>query len=185
MDSEPQPRIDREEAKWLARREELERAERPVVEDLQAAGIPVDSAWNLYDYPEMGEVAYPILLNHLSQDYPDRILEGIARAFTKDVVRRHWRELLDLYLQESRPDAMDGLAATLSRYAVRDHYEDLLAILRNEALGETRIYFLRPVNRIGNRIKTGQGRAVIGSLEHDPVLGKEATAILTGRSRSQ
>jgi hypothetical protein len=184
-DPEYRAQVDREEARRQTRRDELERAERPVAADLQSAGIPVDSAWNLYEYPEMGETAYPILLKHLSQDYPDRILEGIARAFTKDVVRRHWQELLNLYLNESRPEAMDGLAATLSRYAVREHYEDLLAILDNEALGETRIYFLRPVNRIGNRIKTDQGRAVIETLEHDPVLGKEATAILTGRSRSQ
>ena len=54
----------------------------------------MDSARKLYKYPELGEIAYPILLKHLRLDYPDRILEGIASAFTKDVARRHWQELL-------------------------------------------------------------------------------------------
>ena len=48
----------------------------------------------------------------------------------------------------------------------------------------SRIYFVRPINRIGNRIKEGQGRAVVEALADDPVLGKEATAVLKGRSRS-
>ena len=83
--------VDGQEAEHRARREELCRAERPLVAALQAAGIPVNSAWELYEYPELGEKAYPLLLNHLRLDYPDRILEGIARAFTKDVARRHWQ----------------------------------------------------------------------------------------------
>ena len=183
-DPEYRARVDREEAQRRARRDELSRAERPLVAELQAAGIPVDSAWNLYEHPEMGEVAYPILLKHLRNDYPDRVLEGIARGFTKDSVRRHWQELLDLYVTEDRPEARDGLAATLSRHAVRAQYEDLLAILDNEALGETRIYFLRPVNRIGNRMAPGRGRQVIERFANDPELGREATAILQGRARN-
>lgn len=41
--------------------------------------------------------------------------------------------------------------------------------------------FLRPINRIGNRLKPDQGRAVMEPLAADPVLGREATAILNGR----
>ncbi len=176
--------VDRQEAERRARREELERAERPLVDDLRAAGIPVGSAWELYQHPELGETAYPLLVEHLRLDYPDRILNGIARGFTKAAARRHWHELLSLYLAEDRAEARDGLAATLSGCAVRNHYADLIAILENEALGETRIYFLRPVNRIGNRMGASAGRKVIKRFANDPQLGTEASRILQGRGRN-
>lgn len=183
-DPEYKASVDRQEAEHQARREELTRAEQPLVADLQAAGIPVDSAWELYKYPELGETAYPLLLKHLGLVYPDRILEGIARAFTKNVARRHWQELLDIYLTDGRPEVRDGLAATLSGCAVGAHYEDLVAILDDDALGETRIYFLRPVNRIGNRRGAGAGRTVIERFANDPQLGTEANRILQGRGRN-
>jgi hypothetical protein len=73
----------------------------------------------------------------------------------------------------------------MSGCARREHYDDLLALIQNEDLGSSRIYFLRPINRIGNRMEAGQGRAVIETVVNDPVLDKEAAAILKGRSRSQ
>ncbi len=185
QDPEIQKMVERQEAERQVRREELRRAERPLALDLQAAGIAVDTAWELYKYPELGETAYPILLQHIRLDYPGRVLEGIARAFTKDVTRRHWQTLLNTYLGDARPDVRDGLGATLSRCALRTHYADLLSMVKNENLGESRIYFLRPINRIGNRMSAGQGRAVIEPLADDPVLGREATAILRGLSRNQ
>jgi hypothetical protein len=65
--------------------------------------------------------------------------------------------------------------------AVRSHYEDLLAVLANESLGESRIYFLRPVNRIGNRKEPGVGRTAIERFADHPQLGTEATLILARR----
>lgn len=106
--------VDRQKAEHRARHGELRRAERPLVAALQSAGIPVDSAWELYKYPELGETAYPLLVKHLGRDYPDGIPNGIARAFTKDVTRTHWQDLLSIYLSDGRPEVRDGLAATLS-----------------------------------------------------------------------
>lgn len=183
-DPEYRASVDHQEAERRTRREELERAERPLVTELRAAGVPVDSAWDLYKHAELGETAYPLLVKHLRLAYPDRILNGIARGFTKDVARKHWQELLSIYLAEDRPEARDGLAATLSGCAVRAHYPDLVAILEKEALGETRIYFLRPVNRIGNRMSAGAGRKVVERFADDPQLGTEASRILQGRGRN-
>lgn len=176
--------VDRQQAEHQARAEDLRRAERPLVAALRSAGIPVDSAWELYEYPELGETAYPLLLEHLRRDYPDLVLNGIARAFTKDVARRHWQDLLSIYLSDGRPEVRDGLAATLSGCAVRTHLDDLIGILENQALGESRIYFLRPVNRIGNRVSAGDGRKVIERFAKDPQLGTEANRILRGRARN-
>ena len=183
-DPEYRAEVDRREAEHRARRDGLTIAERPLVADLQDAGIPAGSAWELYKSPELGEAAYPILLKHLRLDYPDRILDGIARAFTKGTARKHWAELLHTFLTDSRPAVRDGLGATLSGCAVRAHYADLLAILDDEALGESRIYFLRPVNRIGNRLRGGAGREVVQRFADDPQLGQEATRILKGRGRN-
>lgn len=183
-DPEYRASVDRQEAERRAKRDELRHAEQPLVADLQAAGIPADSAWDLYRFPGLGAIAYPILLRHLRLDYPDRILNGIARAFEKAVVRAHWQELLDFYLTDTRPEVRDGLGATLSGCAVRAHYADLVAIVDNEELGESRIYFLRPVNRIGNRMGERRGRRVIERLASDPQLGIEAIRILQGRGRT-
>ena len=64
-DPEHRARVDGQEAERRTRRDALHGAERPLATDLQAAGIPVDSARKLYKYPELGEIAYPILLKHL------------------------------------------------------------------------------------------------------------------------
>jgi hypothetical protein len=186
LDNDPEyrARVAKAEAERRAVREALTQAERPLVDELRAAGIAIRSAWDLYKVPESGEVAYPILVKHLRLDYPERVLEGIARAFTKEVARRHWQELLTIYVSEVRGEAQDGLAATLSGCATRVHYDDLLEILSNEALGPTRIYFLRPVNRIGNRAITGAGREVIDRFADHPVLGVEAKRILRGQGRN-
>jgi hypothetical protein len=88
-------------------------------------------------------------------------------------------------VQHERDVVRDRLAAALSDCATREHYDDLLSFIRTDGLGYCRIHFLRPINRIGNRISAGQGRAVIETVATDPLLGKEATAILRGRSRNQ
>ncbi len=90
-----------------------------------------------------------------------------------------------MMLDADRDVVRDRLAAALSNCATRAQYDDLLSLIQTDSLGPCRIYFLRPINRIGNRIRPGQGRAVIESFAQDPLLGKEATAILQGRSRSQ
>lgn len=183
-DPEYRGRVAKADAERRAVHDALSWAERPLVDELRAAGIAVRSAWDLYEFPESGEVVYPILVKHLRLDYPERVLDGIARAFIKEVARRHWPELLEIYLSEVRGEAQDGLAATLSGCAVRFHYNDLLSILENEALGETRIYFLRPVNRIGNRISAGAGREVIERFANHPALGVESKRILRGLGRN-
>lgn len=173
--------VERVEAARAERARQLGLAEQPVLADLRGVGIDVDDVWNLYKVPEARPRAIPVLLEHLVRDYPDRVLQGIGTGLDDKSARSWWSELKALYLATERDVVRDRLAAALSGCATKDHYEDLLAFLRNERLGETRIYFLRPINRIGNRLTPGQGRAVIEPLAADPVLGKEATAILKGR----
>lgn len=177
--------LERAERERVERDRQLRIAEQPVVDDLHALGIDVDSVWDLYKIPESRPKAIPVLLKHLALDYPDRVLFGIGQGLYDTSARAHWAEIRDLMLSTDRDEARDRLAVALSKCARREHYGDLLDFVRDERLGECRIYFLRPINRIGNRMSAGQGRAVIESLADHPVLGREATAILQGKSRSQ
>lgn len=158
----------------------MRRAERPVLDDLAAVGVKLETVWDLHKFPEAREQAIPVLLRHLLLDYPDRVIQGIGQGLAHHAARPWWSELKALYLRAKREPVQDRLAGALAECAKREHYEDLLTFVGDEALGTSRVYFLRPINRIGNRMSPGQGRQVIKELQHDPVLGREASAILKG-----
>lgn len=184
-DPEYRAKVERLEADRAQRIADLRAAAQPVVRDLAAIGIDVGTLWDLYKVPDSRPAAFPVLLAHITRGYPDGVLASIGQGFRHKSARAWWAELKRIYLETQIPVVRDVLAAALSECAARDQYEDLLAFVNTPRLGETRIYFLRPLNRIGNRIQAGKGRAVIQSFSEDPVLGKEATAILKGRSHNQ
>ena len=184
-DPEYRAEVERVEALRSQRVAELRAAAQPVVRDLAAIGIEVGTLWDLYKVPGSRPAAFPVLLAQITRDYPDGVLESIGRGFGHKSARAWWPELKEIYLQTKVPVVRNVLAAALSDCAAKDQYEDLLSFVNTKRLGATRIYFLRPVNRIGNRMQAGKGRAVVQSFSEDPVLGKEATAILKGRSSNQ
>lgn len=176
--------VERIEAERDAQVVAARAAERPVLEDLAAAGIELDTVWHLYQHPEWARMAIPILLDHLTRDYPDRVLMAIGQGLDQKASREWWGELRRLYLRTSRDVVRDRLAAAMSGCAMREHYEDLLAFLDDSQLGESRVYFVRAVNRIGNRMSPGRGRTAIASYAGDPALGQEVSAVLAGRGRN-
>jgi hypothetical protein len=176
--------IERVEAERAERERLFRVAEQPVVADLRAVGLELDSVWDLHTIPDSRPRAIPVLLKHVALDYPDAVLQGIGQGLDHPSARPWWGDLREMMLNTGRDAVRDRLAAALSNCATREHYDDLLAFIRNDSLGQCRIYFLRPINRIGNRIEAGQGRTVLESVAQDPVLGREATAVLEGRSRS-
>jgi hypothetical protein len=177
--------LERAEAERTARAEQRRMASQPVVDDLRSAGVDVDDLYRLYLQPQSYPLAIPVLLNHLQRPYPERVLEDIGNALPFKPDPSWWDDFKRLYVTTASDAVRDRLAAAMSGCARREHYDDLLALIHNEDLGSSRIYFLRPINRIGNRMEAGQGRAVIETVVNDPVLDKEAAAILKGRSRSQ
>lgn len=157
----------------------------PVFDDLRSVGVDVSDLYMLYKQPDSYPLAIPVLLDHLQRDYPERVLEDIGNGLPIKPDSAWWDELKYLYITTRSDAVRDRLAARLSECAKRAQFEDLLALIGNEDLGASRIYFLRPINRIGNRMDPGHGRAVIETVADDPVLGNEATAILKGLSPSQ
>lgn len=144
----------------------------------------METLWSLYGDPAVAARAAPILVSQLALDHPSKVPGGIASALDRRAARRHRERLAALYEQTDNVEARDRAAALLSGCAIRGHYEQLLGFLAQAGLGVSRIYFLRPVHRIGNRISPGAGRAVIATFADDAVLGGEARAILARRSRN-
>lgn len=185
--ADPEYVARREAAEAEREKERSRRAEacKPVLADLASRGVDLASLWDLYKQPESYSLAIPVLLSHLQREYSERTLEDIGHALPFKPDAAWWGEFKNLYLTTRSGAVRDRLAAAMGECAGRKHYDDLVAFIKNEDLGESRIYFLRPVHRIGNRVGDGQGRAVIEQLANDPVLGVESTRILQGRSRSQ
>lgn len=172
------------EAERVQEEKEFALAEAPVVDALRATGIAASSVYTLYETPDAYPRALPVLLEHLQRPYPERVLFGIGVALTHKSARAFWDELSSIYRTTNSEAVNDRLGAALSSCARRENYDDLLEFIADSGLGSSRVYFLRPIHRIGNRMEPGRGRAVIASVADDPILGVEAQRILQGKGRS-
>ncbi|HJQ07838.1 MAG TPA: hypothetical protein VJ872_20460 [Nocardioides sp.] len=173
---------ERREAEHAERRRLDRIDEQSVLEDLRAIGVEVRSVWDIYRLPiDQRGAAIPVLLRHLERDHRPNVLEGLASPLANKIARPWWSDMKRIYLSTDDETARDRLAAALCTVAVRAHYDDLLSFVPDERLGGTRTYFLRPINRIDNRMSPGQGRAVVARFADHPDLGVEADAVLRGR----
>lgn len=170
----------RREEELQAKASAWRQAEAPLVEELRAAGVEVDSAWDLVNTSTPYPNALPILLEHLGRPYPDRVREGIARALAvgRDA-RFGWARLLELYREEpAGADAKSGLAAALAAIVDDDVVDEVIELARDDAHGESRILLLRALKRS----RSPQARLALEEFVSDPVLGQEAQAQLKGRA---
>jgi hypothetical protein len=177
--------VEQAEAERAAQAEQRRLAVQPVLDDLRSLGVEIGSLWDLYKQPEVHDEAMPVLLSHLQRDYSERTLDDVGNALPSKPAAKWWDDLADLYITTASEAVRDRLAAALSACARQKHYQDLLGFVADRSLGASRVYFLRPINRIGNRISPGTGRAAIEATANDPILVREATAILEGRGRSR
>ena len=129
-------------------------------------------------YPD----ALPIVMAHLERGgYPEHVMESLGRAFgAKDGVV-WWDDLKRLYLSARGPGEEDGIAVALSECATKAQLDDLIAFLGVEERGESRVFFVRPIKRLGGE----RGREILESLRDHPMLGREVAAVLAGKSHNQ
>lgn len=180
QDREFQEAAARREAERQERAATWRETERPILEDLRDGGVAVDSVWDLVNTSDPYPRALPILMKHLERGgYPDRVMEGVARALAVGPAAIYWDRLRALYLRAEGPDATEGLAAALAASATPEHVDDLVGLLSEASRGSTRIHFIRPILRVGG----DRGREVVDALRGDPVFGKEATALLKRRRK--
>lgn len=178
-DPEYQRKTQAAEAERQARVHELRHAERPIVADLRDAGVQVDSVWDLVNTAEPYPLALPVLMEHLERGgYPDRVMESLGRALAVKPAIEFWARLRARYLEARGAGEEDGAAVSLAACATAAQLDELIEFLEVEERGESRIYFLRPIKKLGG----AEGRALLESLKDDPVFGKEARALLKGRA---
>lgn len=170
-----QERVSKAEAERQRRTDALRAAERPIVDDLNAIGFPIASVWDLVNTAEPYPEALPVLLHHLERGgYPDRVMESLGRALAVKPAVAWWDRLKAVYLSARDTGEQNGVAVALAACATKDQLPDLISFLSLGELGDSRIYFLRPIKRLGGAM----GVELLERLRTDPMFGREATALL-------
>jgi hypothetical protein len=177
-DEDYQRTIREAEAEREVKVRELNHAEQPIVADLRAVGVQVDSVWDLVNTAVPYPAALPILMDHLERGgYPSRVMESLGRALAVKPAVAFWDRLKARYLQPRSRGEQEGAAVALAASATGAEFDDLVGLLSNEECGQSRIYFVRPILALGG----AKGRELIETLRTDPVLGKEASALSSRR----
>lgn len=134
----------------------------------------IDGVWDLVNSNERYDEALPVLFEHLAKDYPDEILEGIARALAvpeaisyRPALIQRFRQ--DVHLSEAVRYAL-GIA--ISRTTRADNLQETIDLAKDSSLGPSRLALLFAIKRSR---KPGIGQ-VIDELRHDPDLGKEISS---------
>lgn len=156
--------------------EQFRREQQPLVADLAAAGVVVQSAWDLLNSPGPYPAALPILMFHLSRPYSERVLEGIARALAvKEARPIAWDELLALLKSGTLPpEAANAAMVAISAMARPSDLPVLVALIREPSLGARRVFLVRNLMRS----KRPEARATLLQLRDDPDLRIEIAARL-------
>lgn len=152
-------------------KEEHARDEAPVVAALRAAGVDVNSAWDMVNRKESFPLAMPVLRKHLELDYPPKVREGIARAMSDGAARPYWRDIVQLYQRESNKYVKDALAVALNGAAGPEQYEELIALALESINGSSRIALIWTIQR---RVNLERAEQVLLELATDPVTKQEA-----------
>lgn len=170
-----------QEEERLKSEAEYRRAEAPLVDELQAAGYQVQSAWDLVNTPGSYPKAVPILLAHLSRPYPAAVREGIARALAVREASCGWEVLTRLYRDEHEVRAKDGLAVAIAAAANDELIGDVIALARDTSQGPSRLLLLSALERSTDP----RARAALMDLGTDPDLTKEIQVILRRLKRAK
>lgn len=179
-DQEFQRRRRALDAVFQARAEALRQAEQPIVAELQAVGVDVGSIWDLVNTSEPYPAALPVLMDHLERGgYPERVMESLGRALAVKPSVTFWDRLKARWIGARDQGEETGAALALAACATKAQLDDVIGFLAVTERGESRIFFIKPLCRFGG----DRGREVVEALRDDPVLGREATALLKRSSR--
>ena len=152
-------------------------AEIPLVAELRAVGVEVDSVWDLVNTDAPYPSALPVLIRYLEDgELPDRVLEGVGRALAVVPAIEFWDRLVALVKSAPGAGQAEGSAVALAACATADQIDDLVLIVTKEKRRSEHIFFLRPILKSGG----DRGRALLEALDSDPVLAIEAQALLDG-----
>jgi hypothetical protein len=169
----------------IARGKRLRIEEQPIVNDLRAVGLKLESVWDSVKRPYNCPEAIPVLLKHLQMPYSDRTREGIARAIANrySAVEYTWPILVKEYRNTPEgwgivsPDdtenlklgAKQGLACALCVALTDENLEEFISLIKDPTNGSSRILLLDPLRKSKNPL----AKKTVEELASDPVFAKE------------
>jgi hypothetical protein len=173
------------DAEFEVKAARLLQEQEPILADLQRAGCPVTSIWDLVNSSDSDPKTISVLLEHLVLPYSDRTREGLARALAvpEPEVRAAWTLLVNEYCrapmgkgikfpgdtEEFRLGFKEGLACTLSAIVTDETMPDYIELLRDKSHGEYRVLLLTALRKSKNPL----AKQAIEELANDPDLEKE------------
>jgi len=168
---------------FKALEKEFAQEEKPLVEALNKAAIPIKSVWDLVNTGNFYPQAIPILVAHLKHPYPFRIREAITRALSiKDAGAVAYAELVREFkeLPDSRDVAQHGfkwaLGNAISIVADDSNFDEIVELVRDKRHGNTR-------DMITLRLPNLDPKRAIGVLlellndDDDEIVGQALTAL--------
>src|SRR5262245_39174004 len=163
-----------EEKRRQERRKELMRAQAPLLESLQDAGVHVETIGHLVNRRVSYPKAIPILLEPLGRPHPAAIRESIARSLAVPDARFAWPILVQAYRLERESGPKDGLAVAIAAIADKTVIEELIGLATDKTNGPSRLLLLRALSRS----RTRNARQALVDLKDDQELEKEIRVIL-------
>ncbi|MBX3024665.1 hypothetical protein KF840_07130 [bacterium] len=159
---------------------EWQRAEAPLVEDLAKVGVHVSSAWDLVNSSAPYPRAVPVLLDHLTRNYPERVREGIARALAVPEAIQGWRTLVDLFQRDDDRSGLTwkgGLACALEVAATDEVADDIILLARDPKHGINREVLIDALARLSS----DEAERALRDLVNDPEVSTAARRALKKR----
>jgi hypothetical protein len=154
--------------------------QQPLLKDLAAVGVIVDSIGRLCSFSDLDERIYPVLLDHLTRPYSPHLLEWIGRAFGRKSARPIvWDTLVKLIkAHRLEKPAVEGVMVAISDMAQPRDLATLIDLLSDRSIGVSRIFLVSNLMRS----KKPEARAALLLNQGDPDLATEIAARLA-RSR--
>ena len=158
----------------------LKAASKPLDDALRAVcPLVTDGVWDLVNTGERYDEALPILFEHLTKDYPDEILDGIARALAVPQALPYRPTFIRLFRRD--PPVSEGfrygLGIAISRTTGPDNLQETIELAKDWSLGDSRLALLFAIRRS----RKPEIRQVIEELSHDPDLAKEIASWKRGK----
>jgi hypothetical protein len=138
------------------RREELRPEQTPLLAELAAAGIKVDSVWNLVNAKRPYPAAVPILAAHLQRVRHPVLREGIGRALTVPEARGAAARIILSELQrpfsESPHSVRWVLANALTLAGDESMVNEIRALIADDQYTDVRERLATALEKIGSRL---------------------------------